>query len=290
MAVAETLVTVQMAKDWLPKLAKKYAALRKERKDELDHIGDLFGDPELLARRYVEPDCQQFNPADSAAEDGSNVIRTPVFDHIQRTFFGGNHEPRTGKNQLFVLADAGMGKSSLLVMLKLSHLSSFWPAGTECLLMKLGEDTLPALQKIEARRGKVLLLDALDEDPLAWGRVKERVSELLHATDNFHRVILTCRTQFFSGGDDPLKNRGRVEVGGYLCPVIYLSLFDEEKVSAYLARHFPRGIPDRLLLRENPKIGRAKAIVARMRSLRARPMLLAHIEDLMSADAPDWTE
>jgi len=290
MEPASAVVSVQMAKDWLPKLAQTFARIRKERKAELDHIGDLFGDPELLARRYVEPDCQQFNPADSFVEEGSNVIRTPVFEHLQRGFFSGSQEAGTGKNQLFVLADAGMGKSSLLVMLKLAQLGSFWPRETDCVLMKLGQGTLDELAPITARRGKVLLLDALDEDPLAWGRVHDRVLELLRATDNFHRVIITCRTQFFSGGEDPFNRRGQVELGGFLCPVIYLSLFDDEKVGRYLQRHFPRGLPDWLLRRENPRIGVAKGIVERMRSLRARPMLLAHIEDLLSASHQDWTE
>jgi hypothetical protein len=48
---------------------------------------------------------------------------------------------------MFILADAGMGKTSLLLMLKLGHLLSFWPKGYDCLLLKLGADTLERLDK-----------------------------------------------------------------------------------------------------------------------------------------------
>lgn len=72
---------------------------------------------------------------------------------------------RGGHTQLFILSDAGMGKTSLLLMLKLAHLFSFWPKRYNCLLLKLGPDTLERLRAHPNKGDTVLLLDALDEDP-----------------------------------------------------------------------------------------------------------------------------
>jgi len=68
-----------------------------------------------------------------------------------------------------------MDKTSLLLMLKLTDLLGFWPKRYRCRLHKLGPATLEAIQQHENKGDTVLLLDALDEDPLAWGRTGERL-------------------------------------------------------------------------------------------------------------------
>ncbi len=62
--MADPLITAPLAKDWIQKLWGMWAELRAERRTELEEIKNVFGDPELLAEVYVEPDCQPFNPAD----------------------------------------------------------------------------------------------------------------------------------------------------------------------------------------------------------------------------------
>ena len=187
-----------------------------------------------------------------------------------------------GNNQLFILSDAGMGKTSFLVMFKLLHFTSFWPKDYNCILMKIGEETIYKLEETENKRQTVLLLDSLDEDPLAYGRTKERLLEILEVSSSFYRVIITCRTQFFPYVDkDPLEYPGRIRVGGYVCPSKYISLFDDIQVDEYLEKRFPPsiwGFSDR-----KEKITEAKSIVDRMSSLRCRPMLLSFIEDLINS-------
>ena len=70
-------------------------------------------------------------------------------------------------------------------------------------------------------------------------------------------------------------------MGGFLCPVIYLSLFSDEQVDDYLKKRFPK---------KQQKVFDAKILLSRMRSLRFRPMLLAHIEDLLLSETQEWTE
>ncbi len=271
----------KFAAKWVSRLFKKLSEKKEQRQDDLDEIGDVFGDPLQLAEYYVEPDCQQFNPADDDEDEISYVVREPIFRRLE-AFFGG--AKREGKHQLFILSDAGMGKTSLLVMLKLADITAFWPKGYECLLYKLGPSTLDEVSKITGRRKKILLLDALDEDPLAWGRIEERIIEILQETKTFRRVVITCRTQFFSADEDPFNRRGQVKVGGFLCPVIYNSLFSDEQMDLYLKKRFGRG------RQANELIKKSRRILIQMGSLKFRPMLLAHIEDFLEAEHEDWNE
>ena len=182
-----------------------------------------------------------------------------------------------------------MGKTSLLVMLKLIYLMSFWPQQRHCQLLKLGPDTLDQIKAIPAAGDTVLLLDALDEDGTAWGKVQERLLQILAATSHFRRVIVSCRPQLLpETSSDPLGNPGEVEVGGFLCPMIFLSLFDDLQVEEYLAKRHP----DTWFrwFQTNSKREQAQGFVAKLRDLRCRPLLLAHIEDLAASTLTDWNE
>ncbi|HEX7772723.1 MAG TPA: hypothetical protein VF435_09915, partial [Pyrinomonadaceae bacterium] len=178
------------AKDWLPRLFTLLREQRSARREEIDQVADVFGDPIQLAQFYVQPDCQQFNPADDDEDEARYVVREQVFSRLEY-FFGGHS--LTGGHQMFILADSGMGKSSVLMMLKLAHINSFWPKGYQCVLLKLGPETIAEIESIRSKRNTILLLDALDEDPLAWDKIEDRLSDLLAASHNFRRVIISCR-------------------------------------------------------------------------------------------------
>jgi uncharacterized protein YjbI with pentapeptide repeats len=272
-------LSFSIAKDWISRLYGELTGIRKTREKELTRLADLFGDPEALAKFYIEPDCQQFNPADENEDEGPLVIRQPILQTLEQYIAV---ERNYSKRQMFLLSDAGMGKTSILLMLKLSHLTSFWPRGYHCELLKLGPKSLEEISAIPAKPDTVLLLDALDEDPLAWDNVTARIRDLLVATESFKRVIITCRTQFFSGGTDPFNRRGQVEVAGFLCPAIFNSLFSDAQVDAYLER--------RSVLNSDPSAWKKRAlqIVNSMGSLRMRPMLLSHIDDFMDSNESVW--
>jgi len=98
--------------------------LKHKREIQFNQINDqiLFSDPLELAKCYIEPHCQEINPADRL-DDDFFVSKEPIFKKIEdfikmQTFQQGN-------NQLFILSDAGMGKTSFLVMFKLLSLTSF---------------------------------------------------------------------------------------------------------------------------------------------------------------------
>ena len=287
--LTEALTFVSM--DWIKPLAKKLKAIRDDRIKEINRIADTFGDPGPLARYYVEPKCQHHNPADYHEDEAAiSYVKTPAFTTIN-DFLNREVAMRDGRTQLFILADAGMGKTSLLVMLKLTHLLAFWPSGYDCLLLKLGPDTLEAVRKHENKANTVLLLDALDEDPTAWGHIEQRLIELLHETTNFRRVLISCRTQFFpETGADPFGSPGRVTVGGFICPMLFLSLFDDRQVREYLSKRFPDPWHYELTGRRHTSWSDAEQLLTSMRSLRFRPLLLAYIDNLLEANRPQWDE
>jgi len=273
----------------LEQLFKKLASIHGKRRKELAWIGGVFGDPHELARFHIEPKCQHHNPADRH-EDREPVaqVQEPAFQVIDKFLHGDFAPLGDGRTQLFILSDAGMGKTSLLMMIRLMHLMAFWPRGHDCLLLKLGKDSLEQISACPNKARTVLLLDALDEDPLAWGAIESRLVELLDVTKRFRRVIISCRTQFFpETGSDPFGYPGRIEVGEYICPMVFLSLFDEDQVNAYLRKRFPDRWHERLRFRDNPERLRAAGVVGSMHSLRSRPLLLAHIRDILDTEEQD---
>jgi len=283
-------VTSYISSSWLKPLWAELKSIRGEREQELQRIKNEFPDPYDLARYYVEPNCQQHNPADHLEDqEPRSAVKSPVFKTINDFLEGDYAVTGGGRNQMFILSDAGMGKTSLLVMLKLSHLTSFWPKRHRCELLKLSPDTLDRVKGISAAGDTVLLLDALDEDRGAWGKIQERLLEILTHTSRFRRVIISCRTQFFpETGTDSFGNPGRVKLGGFTCPMIFLSLFDDGQVQEYIEKRYPGTWFH--WFQAKTKREEARGLVAKMKDLRCRPMLLAHIEDLVESTITDWNE
>jgi hypothetical protein len=265
-------------------LYSKLLKIRKQRQELLSQISNIFEDPIGLAKFYVIPDCQEYNPADYHEDEPTQIVRENVFKFLTE-YFRNEFKNRDGRNQLFILSDAGMGKTSLLVMLKLLYLTAFFPKNYNCELFKLGEETLDGIEKLKPNARKtILLLDALDEDPVAWGNIESRLKEILNNTNLFFRVIVTCRTQFFPDtGLDPFHRPGRFEYGGYICPAKYLSLFNQEKIVEYLDLRFPNRWYKFLTPRKSINRNRAMEIISKMGSLKCRPMLLAYVEDILES-------
>jgi hypothetical protein len=122
-AVPELLSFISV--DWIKPLAKRLRRIWEKRNAELAAISNTFGDPRPLASCYIEPRVQHHNPTDHHEdEDAISYVRAPAFETINR-FLSGDTPVGGGQTKLFILSDAGMGKTSLLLMLKLAHLFSF---------------------------------------------------------------------------------------------------------------------------------------------------------------------
>jgi hypothetical protein len=89
-----------------------------------------------------------------------------------------------------------MGKTSLLLMLKYRQMTAFLPTTHDCVLMKLGPNTLDRIAAVSYPANTVLLLDSLDEDEEAHSTVSSanaRLLGLLPRMLHFHRSVITCR-------------------------------------------------------------------------------------------------
>lgn len=274
------------AENWISKLVGALSKTRRTRSATLAQIGDTFGDPLLLARYYVRPLCQHNNPA-TEDRDIDAVVCSDAFATLEAFFARCDTAVNSdGRRHMFVLADAGMGKTSLLVMLRLAHLCAFWPPGYKCELLKLGIETATDIGKLKDHANTILLLDSLDEDAASIGRIHDRISELLVLTSKFYAVVVTCRTQYFPIGEtDPVERLGSISVVGYRCPVIYLSPFTNGQVNQYLSKRFPRSIWRWLRRKESPQHIAAQKVLNKTMTLHLRPMLLAYVDDLVEKDS-----
>lgn len=255
-----------------------------KKKDTIESVSRAFGNVQNIQKYYVQPNCQHHNPADfDERQHRSYSIQVPVFEFLEN-FLRTDFLEKDGRSQLFVLADAGMGKTSLLVMVWLTYFKNLWPTLIKCELLKLGADSLRKIEEIHNQHKTVLLLDALDEDQIALSDVDGRIADLLKATQDFKAVIITCRTQFFpKSGPDPFDITGRIRIGTYICPTIFLSLFDDKMVEKYLNKRF---------LKQPNKIESSKRILGKTNSLRFRPLLLSYVEELISSEerVEKWTK
>lgn len=277
----------------LEKLSKELRRIGGVGQDELVTIAKEFGNISNLDLEYIVPDLQDFNPPDEKNSPGLNVTREPAFNFVDR-FVRRLNLAENGNRCLFILGDAGMGKTSLLVMLKYRHLTSFLPTCHDYVLLKLGPDTMDRIAAISNPANTVLLLDSLDEDPKAHGMpggAQERLLELLPVLVRFHRTVITCRTQFFPNASRHLTTlAGHFVIDPYECPLKYLSLFTDEQVELYLWKRFRPG-PVRQLLNivapwrfEEPRLIEARKAAYSMDDLRLRPLLLSRINDFVSPE------
>nr|WP_158651833.1 pentapeptide repeat-containing protein [Marinobacterium profundum] len=251
---------------------------KKNRDQFLSSLADSFDNPNSLCKLYVWPRLQEKNPAD---EIHSFVDTSKPALEALKPFFDEENTHKDGRNHLIVLGDAGMGKSSFLLMLKLKSMRFFCNKKYKFELFKINSDVLDDISKIKDKLNTVLLLDALDEDVESWGNIKSRLSCLIESTLGFRKVIITCRTQFFPVEQKHLlMNSGIVKIQEYRVEALFLSLFREKDISLYLKKKF--GF-------DKEKIIRSKAVIFKMKDLKARPLILSHIDDILNG-SDDYTD
>jgi hypothetical protein len=230
-------------------------------------------------RAYIEPY--------GATEDPSAFLHYGQHPRAKEPIFAMLRDRLRYEQQKFyglILADSGMGKSTLLENLFIREARKKFGQRTQFALISLAQkDPIGKIRQIDSPRDKVLLLDAFDEDQRAYERVDRRMAELLGAAEDFAGVIVTCRTQFFlNAGTLPLVT-GRSAVGSYSAngpsahelSVIYLVPFTVEQIRSYLWRKIPFYRPQ---VRQ-----RALAIARTIEEESTRPMLLEVITRIAQA-------
>lgn len=248
-------------------LANHLPIMRQMVPDELAAIEAEFGSVEDMVRWYIEPNGENTNPADTFDDDTGLIARVPILGMLS-DFLGG----RNRFTHSLILSDAGMGKTSLLLIVKLAQLDGLTTKDVKVVLIKIGDKLLERLKAVPDPASTILLLDALDEDREAWASFDARLQSILQNTQHFRKTLITCRTQFIPPKHEKDAGKaGVVELYGFTCSKVFLSPFNDKQVKQYLEQRFT-----------DPAVqSKSLAIVGKMKSLKFRPMLLAYVDLLL---------
>jgi len=207
---------------------------------------------------------------------------------------------------LIILADSGMGKTSLLINYFVHNLRKSKFKRTPIILAHLGlsdvDDQINAIPyrglqvqyqaphkdqhilNIPTQEDSAIFLDALDEDTKAIDDHAERVRDLMDMCRRYRKVVLTCRTQFFPKEEEIPLDTGVIVIGPrkpgqkntYRFWKYYISPFNDEDIIKFLKARFP--------IWKFKHRKKAFELVKKIPYLNVRPMLLTHIPDVMSAN------
>lgn len=228
-----------------------------------------------ITKYYIPTRAQDIDPCDQdeIRDNNGKFISEPLVPFFRKEAF---RESSQGKYYL-VLADSGMGKTTFLLRLY-----------RECFLKRSSknykniqmiplsqENCLNTIEKINNPGETILLLDALDENKQAIINYELFFLDLLRVTEEFNKVVITCRTQFFPNRASEPEMTGRIRIGtGAKSEEIvkkYISPFTDEEVKLYLKKRF------RFKKRAQRK---AYRIVKTVPALMARPIILNWINFL----------
>jgi hypothetical protein len=224
---------------------------------------------------YIEPDCQSLDP--SGSEDFRRLVATRERAFAVLDKLLGTDSP---ERYFLILADSGMGKTSLLLNYYSRFMKGRRGSGPRMEFVSLAEaSAIEEINGIKEQRSAILLLDALDEDT-SRGDHKERLFRIMKAASRFQSVVITCRTQYFARDTEIPKEAGKVRIFAgpsqdkeYSFYKIYLSPFSDAQIRKLIHAIWPVWQWDRRR--------RAMQIVERMADLKTRPLLLAHVKELV---------
>lgn len=231
-------------------------------------------------RYYVPPSCQSVDPTAGEEPHSIELGGVELFRYLDDLF---SQSPES--RYLILLADSGMGKTSALINYWAWNARRWVGRRFKLEIIYLGLPNADELiAAIDDKPNTILLLDALDEDSRAIEDHEDRMRDLMKATRHFQRVLITCRTQFFATDKEIPDRTGIIKIGPraagepaeYKFHKIYLSPFTDKEVGTYLKRRYP--------FWRRPARKRARRMCETMEHLAVRPMLLAHIDDLVKVE------
>ncbi|MFX0132595.1 MAG: NACHT domain-containing protein, partial [Candidatus Hodarchaeota archaeon] len=256
---------------WIRKKQDQYS-LEKRFGAELYSKSEI----ENALKYYIEPYCQTLDP--SGGEEPRHILGTKqnIFDVLDEAL---THTSEY--RYIILLADSGMGKTTFLLNYYVRHLK-LRRNKFKIEVIPLGiPDVEDRIEKIQNHKDTVLFLDAFDEDTKAYNNHKQRLDDLVKLTRNFNRVLITCRTQFFSKDEEIPQETGIVIIGPrpagtkaqHVFHKLYLSPFTDEQIRAYLKNRYSL-----LHIKIRKK---AYNYVKKIHHLCVRPMLLAYLPNLL---------
>lgn len=180
-----------------------------------------------------------------------------------------------GKKYYLCLADCGMGKTTFLINLYYRILKQ---GKYQCQFISLQDSScLEQIGKIPEKGTTILLLDALDENENALTNYNAFMERLERETQEFYRVIITSRTNFFESESkehlsEQKRNNGTSSKLSGLRK-FYITPFTDEDIKRFL--HL------RYRFKRKKRIQSWK-IISQNKNLSVRPLLLRFMNELLT--------
>lgn len=270
----------------LTQILPRLSTWRDKRSLEKNMAGAFYTLEDIKHSRefYIEPFVQDVDPMGGEESRALAPVMSKLFGTLDRLL-----HPLSEVRYIFLLADSGMGKTSALMNYNIRQIRRRWKKYFGVKLIPLGiKDVIDKIKSVENKHGTVLFLDAFDEDIQAISNHRARLDELMTAAYGFHRVVISCRTQFFPSDEEIPKEVGTLKVATrsagepaeHKFRKLYLSPFTDAQTKSYLSYRYP------LLEFKWVSRRRATQMADKIPHLAARPMLLAHIDVLVRTGRP----
>lgn len=261
---------------------------RKQRLLEAAFGGELYT-PEQIAnstRYYVVPDCASVDPTNEAEQRRVVTTRQHLFEVVDQLLAS------EGQRHLLVLADSGMGKTSFCLNYYARNRTRPRRKRRRIKLIPLGlPDVEARIAAIERKNETVLFLDAFDEDTKAQqDGHRARLATLMTACQEFQRVVITCRSQFFPSEEEVPKDvPGIVRIGAVGLGQRRTMEFWKSYLLPLRDQQIERFLKKRLRWYQWSQKQKTRALIKRIPDMSARPMVLAYLPDLIASEAAPKT-
>jgi hypothetical protein len=235
---------------------------------------------EHSTRYYIRPKCSNIDPAqEKEIRHALVATREDLFDKVDQFL---DHDKT--QRHLLILADSGTGKTSFVLNYYAYNARKTKRKRHTIALVSLGmKNADERIKAVPDKYNTVIFLDALDEDVKAIEDHRSRIAKVMELCSDFKRVIITCRTQFFPSDEEIPIETGIMRLGAiragekkqYEFWKLYLSPFDDNDVRTFINKRYP--------IRHLRTRKKALQIALQIPLLSARPMLLAHIPDIIAS-------
>lgn len=180
-----------------------------------------------------------------------------------------------GKKYYLCLADCGMGKTTFLINLYYRILKQ---GKYQCQFISLQDSScLEQIGRIPEKGTTILLLDALDENDSALTNYNAFMEKLERETQEFYRVVITSRTNFFeSESKEHLSEQKRTNgTSSKLSGLrkFYITPFTDEDIKRFLRLRYR--------FKRKKRIQSWK-IISQNKNLSVRPLLLRFMNELLA--------
>ena len=223
---------------------------------------------------YVSTRGQDIDPCNDEEKVNNNSYES---EELIPFLMKKNFEKNRNKYYI-ILADSGMGKTTFLLKLFLSYYKKIFRKYNIKFMPLFKDNIREERYKRENKQDTILLLDGLDENREAIYNYQKFLVKLVNATLEFHTIIISCRTQFFSNELEEPKQMSFYSINTINKKVTflkkYISPFQDDEIDFYLKKKYN-------LWFEKNKIARSKKIISNCPKLMVRPLLLAYIDDLL---------